>query len=147
MGVRNPKRNSNAALSRDQVRALLGCIEDGRDYAIVSFGLEAAVRVNELATLPPANINYDASTIRVWDKKKDTKNGKPRPNKKYRTIDMDRHVLEEFREFEDQALGLSDATYERIIQKYSAIALGYPVSWLSASSTGLGNCTSMLRRG
>ena len=135
MGVKNPKRNSNTALSRDQVRALLGCIEDGRDYAIVRLALEAAVRVNEFATLSPANINYDASTIRVWDQKKDTKNGKARPNKKYRTIDMDRHVLEEFREFENQALGLSAATYERIIHKYSTIALGYPVSWHSLRHT------------
>ncbi len=136
--IKPRNRNSNDALTKDQVKRILAAIDNERDRLIIELGLYTGCRVNELVTLSPNNINIGAGTIRVWDKKKDTRNGNPRPDKKYRTIDVDPPaLLEEILLYQekckgkkrDSVLGRNYKTYERTIQKYSKQALGFKRSW------------------
>jgi len=130
-------------LTKEQVSRLQDVIDNPRDKIFIELGLQTGCRVNELASLDPRNINYGAGTIRVWDQKKDTRNGKPRPDKKYRTVDVPKELLDRIKTYQEQhkrakwgtLFGQSYKTYERALQHYTEKALGFKKSWHSLRHT------------
>jgi integrase len=133
----NRNRTTNDALTREQVKRILAVIDNDRDRLLIELGLHTGCRVNELTTLVPNNIDLGAGTIRVWDQKKDTRNGKDRPDKRYRVVDVPADLLEKILLYQenlknkkrDSLFGQTYKTYERVIQKWSKAALGFKKSW------------------
>jgi len=58
-----------AALTRDEVRRLIVCIDNLRDNLLIQLGLITGSRVSEITNIPIRNIRPDC--IRLWDEKKD----------------------------------------------------------------------------
>jgi len=76
-GLQSPIKNMPApklgklilpSLTEEQVKALLGGIDNLRDKAIVSLLTESGLRLSELTNIKPEHINWEQGTIRVLGK-------------------------------------------------------------------------------
>ena len=62
-------RNSNDALTKEQVKQLLASVDNVRDQIMIKMGIYSGCRINELRNLRIDKIDWINSTIIVWDNK------------------------------------------------------------------------------
>ncbi len=56
------------ALDEDQVRYLVNSVDNERDKAIIALFVESGLRLSELASIKPGNINWNNRVIKIWGK-------------------------------------------------------------------------------
>jgi integrase/recombinase XerC len=76
-GLNNPMKGMSApilgkpimpALDENQVKQLIDAVDNARDKAIISLFVESGLRLTELATIKPGDINWDGRIIKVLGK-------------------------------------------------------------------------------
>ena len=130
-------RYENRALDAGHIRELLAAIDSVRDDAMIRLGLSVGLRVSEVVTILPTNIDFERGTIWIWDKKK-SRNDKEEWRLVYPTVETMSAIRRYLNTLEEQSqfvFPISEKTAERVIQKYSTQALGFTISWHSLRTT------------
>lgn len=132
IAIRKRKRHPNRPLTESQIRVLLSSIENIRDDALIRLGLSVGLRVSEVVSIRPSEIDFDRGIIKIWDDKKD----------KWRLImptleamSAIKKYLNSLRKHLQYLFPLSGKTVERIIQRYSKHSIGFVISWHSLRTT------------
>lgn len=124
---RTRARTPNNPLTSEEVDKLLSNINIMEDKVLLTFGFSAGVRVGEVPSLEPMNINEAEQCITIWDEKKD----------KQRTIFLPLAVITLLKAYWDQRADKSSPRYfnyskktiERKIQHWTQKVLAKKKSW------------------
>lgn len=126
------QRNANVALSVDHMRALLARAETVGDEALIRLGLTTGLRVSEVLSIRPMDIDWQRGVIVIWDEKKDCRREIMPP---LETIASLRRYLNSLSREPRRLWDVSHDTIERTIQRLSRAHIGRAISWHSLRAT------------
>lgn len=126
------RRNPNIALSVDQIRTLLTRIATVREEAAIRLGITTGLRVSELISIRPNDIDWERGVISIWDEKKDQRREVMPP---LETLASLRRYLSTLPREPRLLFPMSAKSVERMIQRASGQHLGRVISWHSVRHT------------
>ena len=126
------KRHPNRALTEPQIRLLLAAIDNIRADAMIRLVLSVGLRVSEVVAIRTSEIDFDRGLINIWDEKKDLWR-LVMPT--LETMSAIKKYLNSLPKTPQYLFPISTKTVERVIQKYSKLALGFVISWHSLRTT------------
>lgn len=138
--IKKRKRFPNRPITGAQIQTLLIAIDNIREDALIRLGLSVGLRVSEVVTIRTSEIDFERGVIKIWDEKKD----------RWRLVMPTLETMSAIKKYLNSAPKLpqhlfpfSTKTVERIIQRYSKLALGFIISWHSLRTTYVSRCVEL----
>ena len=125
-------RLANRPLSREQVKMVMLAVDNLRDASLLALGFNTGLRVSEAVSFIQDNIDWQQGSIKIWDEKKNIYRWIYAP---LETMNKLKQHINESKPAGKPVFDMSCKTLERIIQRWTAQAIGEARSWHTVRHT------------